>query len=223
MEQYYHFMGKTPLFRGILPEELHSLLACLAPTYREFPKNEIINRMGENALGIGLVLSGSVHIVEEDFWGNRTILAAMEAGELFGEAYACLPGERLLVSVVTAEKCSVMFLEVEKVLTTCSSACRFHAQLVHNLLVETARKNLMLTRKLSHMAKRSTRAKLLSYLSEQSIAQGSDSFTIPFSRQELADYLGVDRSAMSGELSKMRNDGILTYQRNQFRLLGRLP
>lgn len=218
MKPPYSFLRKTLLFRGTTEDELPQLLDCLAPTYRSFDKNEMILRQGEDVSAVGLVLSGRAQIIEEDFWGNRSILADAWPGDLFAEAYAFLPGELLRVSVVATEPSEVMMLDGRRMLEVCSSVCRFHTRLVQNVLAESARKNLALTRKVSHMSKRTTRNKLLSYLSSQSLAAGNDSFDIPFNRQQLADYLGVDRSAMSNELCKMRDDGLLEFDRNHFHL-----
>jgi CRP-like cAMP-binding protein len=212
------FLKKTSLFRGTTEEELPALLDCLKPSNRDYAKGEIILRQGEDVSAVGLVLSGRVQIIEEDFWGNRNILADAMPGDLFAESYAFLPGELLRVSVVAQEPSRIMLVDSRRMLEICSSACRFHTRLVQNVLAESARKNLALTRKLSHMSKRSTREKLLSYLSSQSLAAGSESFEIPFNRQQLADYLCVDRSAMSNELCKMRDEGLLTFDRSSFHL-----
>ena len=218
----YSFLKKTALFRGTMEAELPTLLGCISPSYRDFAKNEMILHQGEDITSVGMVLSGRVQIIEEDFWGNRNIIADVWPGEVFGESYAFLPGELLRVSVIAAESSAVMMIDARHMLEICSSACRFHTRLVQNLLAESARKNLALTRKLSHMSKRNTREKLLSYLSSQSLAAGSDAFEIPFNRQQLADYLCVDRSAMSNELCKMRDEGLLTFERSSFHLMGDL-
>ena len=214
----YSFLRKTSLFRGTTEQELSDLLECLAPTYRDFVKSEWILRQGEDVSSVGMVLSGRVQIMEEDFWGNRHILADAWPGDLFAESYAFLPGELLRVSVVAAEPTRVMLLESRRMVQVCTNACRFHSRLLQNVLAEAARKNLALTRKISHMSKRTTREKLLSYLSSQSLAAGADVFEIPFNRQQLADFLCVDRSAMSNELCKMRDEGLLSFERNSFHL-----
>ncbi|MEA5047387.1 MAG: Crp/Fnr family transcriptional regulator [Eubacteriales bacterium] len=218
----YSFLRKTSLFRGTTEEELPDLLECLAPVYRDYTKNEWILRQGEDVSSVGMVLSGRVQIVEEDFWGNRHILADAWPGDLFAESYAFLPGELLRVSVIAAEPTRVMLLESRRMVQVCSNACRFHSRLVQNVLAEAARKNLALTRKLSHMSKRTTREKLFSYLSSQSLAAGTDVFEIPFNRQQLADFLCVDRSAMSNELCKMRDEGLLSFERNNFHLKSKM-
>ncbi len=212
------FLKKTSLFRGTAEEELPTLLECLRPSYRDYAKSELVLRQGEDVSAVGLVLTGRVQIIEEDFWGNRNILADAMPGDLFAESYAFLPGELLRVSVIAQEPSRIMLVDSRRILEVCSSACRFHTRLVQNVLAESARKNLALTRKLSHMSKRTTREKLLSYLSSQSLAAGSETFEIPFNRQQLADYLCVDRSAMSNELGKMRDEGLLSFERSSFHL-----
>lgn len=206
------------IFHGISEEEVKGMLDCLSAIRRCYKKEEYIYRMGEQITTVGLVVRGSVQIVKEDYWGNRRILSVAGAGELFGESYACLPGEPLMVSVVTAEPAEVLFLDVKRVLTTCSSACAFHSRLVYNLLAVLAGKNLVLTRKIDHMGQKSIREKARSYLSYYAGKMGSQTFEIPFNRQQLADYLAVDRSGLSVELSKMQKEGILSYHKNRFTL-----
>lgn len=212
--------GQSRLFDGIGPDELASLLRCLSATTRHYAKGRFVLRAGDVTTQVGEVISGRVHVVKEDFWGNRTILSELEVGGLFGETYAAMPSEPLEVSVIAAERSEVLFLDVRRILTTCSSACAFHTRLIRNLLDVSAQKNLMLTRKLECMAQRTTREKLLSYLSAESQRQGSSSFEIPFDRQQLADYLCVDRSAMSSELGRLRDEGTLRFERSKFTLTG---
>jgi len=219
MEKNFALIKNASLFRGVEETELEAMMGCLEPRFSHYQKGEFIYRQGETITRMGMVLTGSVHIQEEDFWGNRSILAHAEAGQSFGEVYACLRGEALRFSVIAAEPCSIMFLDALRILTTCGASCRFHNQLIRNLLSELAQHNAELTRKISHLAQRSTREKLLSYLSEQSLRQGSPRFDIPFNRQQLADYLCVDRSAMSNELSKLRDEGVVEFEKNRFHLL----
>jgi len=167
---------------------------------------------------MGFILSGRVEISRDDFWGNRQVLGHGETGELFGEAYACMPGEVLMVNVVAAEKSRILFLDLGRILNVCTPACSHHNRLIHNLFFISARKNLLLSRRIFHTTPKSIRGRLLSYLSAQSAAANSLDFTIPFNRQQLADYLNVDRSALSAELSKMQREGLLTTERNHFTL-----
>ena len=151
---------------------------------------------------VGLVLAGSVLIVQEDIWGNRNILSKTGPGQTFAEVFACAPGAVLNVSVEAESAVTVMFLHIRRVLSVCPSACSHHSRIIRNLLDELAEKNLRLNEKLTHMAQRTTRAKLMSYFSAEAQRRGGYEFDIPFSRQQLADYLGVERSGLSLELGK---------------------
>lgn len=218
MNQQYIALKNTALFQGIEPNEMEPLLHCMSATQKSYAKGDTIYRIGEPIRSVGLVTSGLIHLVKDDFWGNRSILAEVACGELFGETYACVPSEPLGVSVIATKPTEVLFLDIRKILTVCSSACGFHTRLIHNLLSVLAQKNLLLTKKMEHITKRNTREKLLSYLSSESLKKGSSIFEIPFNRQQLAEYLSVDRSAMSNELSKLREEGILEFHKNKFQL-----
>ena len=204
-------MTSSPLFRNIALADLASLLDCLDARERAYEKGAWLLRRGEWTDRLGLVLSGTVHILREDFWGSRSIVGLAGPGEIFAESYA-LAGEPLEVSVLAASDARVLFLRVETALTGCG-------QLTRNLTALLAEKNLTLTRKMRHMARRTTREKLLSYLSAQALRSGGPEFDIPMDRQQLADYLAVDRSAMSAALGKLRDEGVLEFRKNHFRLL----
>ncbi|WP_367186338.1 Crp/Fnr family transcriptional regulator [Oscillibacter sp.] len=158
-------------------------------------------------------------IENNDLWGNRSVLDRVGPGQVFAETYACVPGEALMVSVVAAETAQVLFLDAAQLLLPCQSACSHHARLIANLLSISAQKNLNLSRRIFHTSSKSIRGRLLSYLSYQALRQGSRDFTIPFDRQALADYLSVDRSALSAELGKMQREGLLRVRKNHFVLL----
>lgn len=214
------FLSQTLLFRGISPEELRQLLPCLRAERRQYSRGSLIFRTGDPVSAMGLVLSGSVSIEHDDVWGNKSILDHVRPGQVFAETYACLPGTPLMISAAAAEPSEVLFLSAQRLLHPCSNACDFHSKLVQNLLTITSQKNLNLSRRIFHTSSKSIRGRLLSYLSFQAAQQGSREFDIPFNRQQLADYLSVDRSAMSNELSKMQRDGLLRTERNHFLLLG---
>ena len=214
------FLTQTQLFRNIPVGELSGLLNCLRAVRRQYEKGAVLCSAGERTASIGLVLSGSVHIESDDVWGNKSILSSVGPGQVFAETYACLPDEPLMVSVTAAEDTAVLFLHAPHMLAPCTQTCICHAQLIRNLLFVSARKNLELSRRAFHTAPKTIRGRLLSYLSMQAIRTGSDSFSIPFDRQQLADYLGVDRSALSAELGRMRRDGLLDFKKNRFRLHG---
>lgn len=207
------------LFRGFTEEETESVLKCLSAVSRSYKKDEYIFRMGDTITTVGMVITGSVQVMREDYWGDRQIIAGIGEGQIFGESYACAVGEPLMVSVMAAENTEVMFLEVRKLLTVCPMACQFHSRVIQNLLTVIAGRNLTLTTKIDHMSKKTIREKVLSYLSFQAEKEGKGSFDIPFNRQQLADYLAVDRSALSAELSKMQKEQIISYDKNHFVLL----
>ena len=211
-------LAQTPLFRGSTPEEVASMLACLGAVQRAYQKGAVIYCAGDTVQSMGLILSGSVHIESGDVWGNRSILDQAGPGQVFAETYACLPDEPLMVSVTAAADTQVLFLQTSRVLQTCTSACAHHARLIRNLLAISAQKNLILSRRIFHTSPKTIRGRLLSYLSFQSLRQGSRSFTIPFNRQQLADYLSVDRSPLSNELGNMQREGLIAFHKNSFEL-----
>lgn len=178
-------------------------------------KGEIILGAGSVVTDIGLVLSGSVQIAYTDLWGNKSILGITPAGGVFAESYACIPNEPMLVDAVANEDCDVLFISVPKLFTPCP-VCGSQNRLIQNLVMISAGKNLQLSRRSMHTSPKTIRGRLFSYFSQQVSAQGSSKIVIPFNRQQLADYLNLDRSALSKELGKMRNDGLITYNRNTF-------
>lgn len=223
MEQFLPVISRSPLFCGINPDELEALLGCLDARKRFYRKGQTILRSGETVSAMGIVLEGSVRLEKQDYWGNRSILASFGAGQSFGEVYACEPSLPLDLNAVAAEDAAVLMVDARKITDHCPSACAFHLRLTRNLLRVIARRAHALTRKIEHTSKRTTRAKLLSYLSEQAELAGSSRFSVPFDRQELADYLSVDRSAMCSELSRMKKDGIIAFRKNQFEITRRSP
>ena len=216
-------LKKSPLFQGISDEELGSLVKCLGCSFKTFKKGESVYLAGDFAREIGLVVSGHVHILKDDAWGNSNILTDTTVGETFAEAYVCGGAGVLPVSVVAAADSQVCFIDFQRIITACPSACVFHVLLIRNMIGVFARKNIMLTEKMEHITKRTTREKLLSYLSEQAKIRNSHSFEIPFDRQGLADYLSVERSALSAELSRLKADKIINYKKNHFELFEDTP
>jgi len=219
MKNFLPTIKKCPLFTGMEEADIQSILDCLSATERRYEKNSFIFMAGGETMSVGMILSGSAHIVQEDFWGNRTIVAHVSPGELFGEAFSCAELKTLPVSVTAAEKCDVMLIDYRKILTTCPSACGYHSAVIKNMTRILAEKNVMLTQKMEHITRRTTREKLLSYLSAVALGARKNSFRIPFNRGQLAEYLSVDRSAMSAELGRMRDEGILEFHKNNFKLL----
>ena len=210
------FLANTQLFRGISECEIEELLLCLGAHERKFQKGDVIFRAGSPVDEFGLVLSGSVNIVVNLYWGNSIIFGHVGKGEAFAENYAAVPGKELLCDVVACEDTHVLFLKMQSVMTTCRKGCAYHNRIIQNMLRISAQKNLSMSSRMMHTASKSLRERLLSYLSEQALERGSSHFTIPFNRQQLADYLAVNRSAMSNELSKMQEEGLITFRKNEF-------
>lgn len=219
MKQYYSILKKTKLFAGIGEEEIGALLSCLDARVEKYERGAYIFRAGEHLRQITVLVEGEVHVQFDDYWGNRTIVNRISVGEMFGEAFIAPESGPFPHDAVAPEDSTVIFLDMGRMLTVCSSACRFHTQVVQNLFFAISEKNRKLVQKLGHLAKRTTREKLISYLSQEAGRAGSSSFTIPFNRQQLADFLSVDRSAMSNELCKMRDEGLIAFEKNRFRLL----
>lgn len=218
MEQYLFILRNSPFFQGMTEEEILSVLHCVNATVQHKQKDEYILRVGDRTESMGLVLRGSVLVLQEDLWGHRNIMHRIGPGEYFAEPFAATAGSVLNVSVVADEDSEIMMLNMERFLKTCPHACAHHGRMVRNLVSVMARRVMDLNEKLTHMAKRSTREKLLSYLSAESIRQGKLAFTIPYDRQQLADYLSVERAAMSVELGKLQKEGLLKTNRNHFEL-----
>ncbi len=212
-------LSNIPLFQNIEEKDIPSLLKCLRAYEKSYQKGEVILSEGESTEWIGVVLSGMAVISYSDVFGNNSILGNAMPGSIFAEAYACIPDEPLLISVSAVEDTTVLFLNIGKILSACSNTCSFHARLIRNLFVICAQKSLQLSKRILHTSSKTIRGRLLSYFSECVKKSGSDSFQIPYSRQQLADYLGVDRSALCKELSKMQQDGLIRYQKNQFTIM----
>lgn len=219
MEQYLPILKRTKLMAGVAEDEIRSMLQCLDARLHRYRKGEYVFRQGEHIQHITVLAEGELHLQRDDYWGNRTIIQRIAEGEMFGEACLAPENSAILHDVVAVEDSAVIFFDVRRVITVCGANCRFHSTVVQNLFFAISEKNRRLVRKIGHISQRTTREKLISYLSEESIRQGSASIAIPFNRQQLADYLSVDRSAMSSELGRMRDEGLLTFEKNKFHLL----
>ena len=219
MKEYIELLKGTQLFYGVSDAEILAMLNCLQARSRKFKKGDYVFREGEHIDNITVLVEGKLLVQQDDFWGNRSIVNVIRIGEMFGEAYVAPESGAILNDVVAEENSIVIFFDVRRILTVCSTACRFHSMVVQNLFFAISEKNRKLVQKIGHMSKRSTRAKLLSYLSGEAKRHNNRHFTIPFNRQQLADFLCVDRSAMSNELCKMRDEGLVEFDRNEFTLL----
>ena len=209
----------NPLFRDIEPANIPAMLGCLSYQVEQYAKGAFISLEGENLQNIGVILAGSVDMIKEDFWGNKTILMRMQTPSVFGETFICGTETIATVSFQAASDTTVLFLPFKRVMHTCTNACAFHHRLIENMVQLIADKNLALMRKTEVVTKKTLREKILAYLSQQAQIAGSEYFEIPLGRIELAEYLCADRSALTRELTAMKNEGILDYDRNMFRLL----
>ena len=208
-----------PLFKEMDDQDIPKILSCLDARERHYPKGNSILSAGTIPAYVGIILEGKVQLVQEDYWGNRSLIDHILPGGIFAEAFACAGHERMPLSVVASTDTTVLFIDYNRIITTCSSNCSFHLTLIKNMLSSIARKNIALTRKMEHMNKRTLHDKILSYLSMQALINDSPHFTIPYSRQEFADYLAVDRTSLSRSLSKMQDEGLLKYQGKKFTLI----
>ena len=219
MKKYIPILKQTQLFAGADEDEIEAMLDCMQAKLCTYKKGEYIFRQGEHLNNITILVSGRLYIQNNDYWGNNSIISTVGVGETFGEAYVAPGSGAMLNDVAAVEDSAVIFFDLRKMLTVCSSTCKFHTTVIQNLFFSISEKNRKLVQKLSHMSKRTTKEKLISYLSEEAKRQNSKTFEIAFNRQQLADYLSVDRSAMSNELCKMRDEGLLTFEKNRFTLL----
>ena len=219
MKNYLKILKKCPLFMEIEDERLLRMLTCLGARIVSFDKKYTVMAEGSPAKYIGIVLSGSVQVTQVDYYGNRSILSELGAAQVFGEAFACAETPAIPVTVIATEACEVMLIEADHILHTCNNNCGFHQQLIFNLMKDLATKTIVFHQRIEITSKRSTREKLMTYLMMRAKEAGSNAFEIPFDRQELADYLEVDRSGLSAEIGKLRREGVLDSEKNFFKLL----
>lgn len=219
MKRYIPILKNTQLFSGASDEDIEAMLGCLQARLCTYKKGEYVLREGERIERLMMLVKGELHIQRDDYWGNRSIISMVGVGEMFGEAYAAPESGPLMNDVLAVEDSAVIFLDIGKLLTVCPNGCKFHAMAVKNLFFAISEKNRKLVRKLGYMSRRTTREKLIAYLSEEAKRQNSGAFSIPFNRQQLADFLSVDRSAMSNELCKLRDEGLIEFEKSRFRLL----
>ena len=216
MQQYLEILQTCRLFAEIPPDSLKTMLECFAPTIQTYAKQQTLLYAGEPLHQLGIVLTGKVQLVRLDYDGNRSITASLSPAQPFGEAFVCAGVDAAPISVIAATESTILWLEGEKLLHPCCNACGFHQQLLFNVIQLLARKNVLFHQKLEITAKRTTREKLLAYLFQQAKQENSNTFVIPYDRQGLADYLEVDRSGLSAEISKLRKEGILETKKNWF-------
>ena len=219
MKKYQDILQLCPLFDGIRHEDLSAMMGCIGGKMLSVPKGKAVWREGDPATHVGMVLEGAVRLEREDYYGNRSIVARRGIGELFCESYACAAVATLPISVVADEDCNVLIMDCRRITVSCSNACSFHNRIIFNLLRLVAEANLVYDQKIQITSRRSTREKLMAYLLSEAKLSGSAEFSIPYDRQELADYLEVERSGLSAEISKLRKEGVLESEKNRFKLM----
>lgn len=215
-------LANNPLFKDIKRQDIEEILGCLMIRTEKYSKHSYIVDRTVLITDVGILLEGSANILWDDYWGKRNIIAKLQKGDMFGETFACLGNSSPLFDVIAVTDCKVLYINFQKIVTSCHRACDFHTQLIKNMLSIVANKNVILASKIHHLTQKNTREKLLSYLSSEARRQGSDTVIIPFNRQELADYLSIERTAMSAVLSKLQKEGLIKYHKECFTLLKKL-
>ena len=216
MKKYIEILRKCPLFSGIEDGMLIAMLGCLDARVIKYPKKTTVFEEGSAARDIGIVLSGSAQIIRYDYNGNKSIIEEDGHSELICEAFACAAVEHLPVIAVASEDSEIMLVDCSHILRTCHKGCGHHQRMIYNLMKDLAEKNIVYDKKIEVTSKRTTREKLLAFLDACAREKGKRSFDIPFDRQELADYLEVDRSGLSTEIGKLVSEGIIKTKKRYF-------
>ena len=219
MDKYFDILDTCSLFENVGRENYQKILLCFGARIISVKKGSAVFHEGEAATRVGIVLTGTVQTVQDDYFGNRSILSMACPGQLFAEGFACAGVDTIPVSVVATTDSEVMLIDCSHIMTLCHNVCTFHHQMIRNLLHSVAQSNLQLNQKIEILSKRTTREKVMAYLLSEAKIHDSDAFTIPYDRQELADYLGVERSAMSTVIGQLRDEGIIEVNRRHFKLI----
>ncbi len=212
-------LKRTKLFTNINEGEIEKLLKCLKSYRKNYSKGDFIFIAGNNTPGVGIVISGEAQIIKENILGDSTIIALLKSGDMFGETFACMKMKEIPVSVISSDKSDVLFIDIDNIIHTCPSSCSFHSQLISNMLYIIAEKNILLNQKMSYITHKTIRNRLEAFFLDIIEKKGSYTFTLPYNRNELADYLCADRSAMSRELFKMQSDGIIKINKKNIQWL----
>lgn len=207
------------LFRDIAPAEIETMLRCLNSRVRTFKKDEFVFLAGESAPKVGIVLAGLAQVIKENIHGDRLTMRTLGAGEMFGETYASLGVRVIPVSVIALEETRVIEFELKSLVLTCESACAFHRKLILNLMRIIAQKNAVLSEQMYYLSHKTIRGRLEAYLLDCVDKSGSLTVNLPFNRREMAEFLCMDRTAMQREMAKMKEEGVLDYYKNTFKIL----
>lgn len=215
MKGYLSVLKAVSLFKGIDDDELESMLGCISAEVKAIGKGSVILLAGDTPRQVGVVLSGQVHIIREDYDGNRSLIAVLTSGDVFGEALCCASVSESPVTVISNLDSTVILMSFEKLLYVCPNSCSFHRDLIKNMLRLIADNNLMLQTHMEILSMKSIRARVLRYIESFAPKHGCE-IAIPLNREELANYLCVERSALSHELMNMKKDGLIEYRKNKF-------
>ena len=219
LENFYNQIKTSPVFYGMNDEELKGLLECFHARIRRYEKGDMIIRQGDMISNIYLILSGGVNIEKDSYWGRRIIISRLGKNENLALSFVGSKDVEANIDAISVEDTLVLVLSYEKCTSMCQNACTRHKILINNLFQILSKENIELIQKIENVSQKSIRDKLLTYLSNEAQKKHSNSFDIQFNRQDLADYLNVDRSAMSFELSKLQKEGLISYNKNHFELL----
>lgn len=219
MEEYYDILMRCPLFKDIQGEDFNSLFLCMNSFIKTYKSNEYILLEGTEVNYVGIVLSGSLELIKENYEGNKYILDFLGTSDIFGEGVVCTSSRMAPITVMAKEKSKVLFIPFEKIIRTCGSSCEFHFQLIRNMMLILGEKNYNMNNKIELLILKGMREKLATYLYKESKRQKSTTFQIKPNRNELAEYLNVSRTSMCRELARMKEEGILDYYQNSFKII----
>ncbi len=221
METYYPVLKKCALFRRIEENKLGSLIQCLGAQVRSFQAEDYIFFAGDEINYVGIVMSGIIEIMKENLAGNRHIVAFLGPADLFAEGIVCTLRRISPVTVRVKEDAKVMFIPYERVIKSCGNSCDFHISLIQNMMVVLGEKNVNLNRKLELLTLKGMREKLASYLMNEATERNASMFQIMLNRTELADYLNVARTSMCRELARMKDEGLIDFYGNSFKIINK--
>ena len=218
MQTYYNQIKNSPIFFGLSEEELKSMLECFNARIKEYNNGEMIIRQGDMITNIYLVLEGNVNIEKDSYWGRRIIVTQLGVNDNIALAFVASKNVESSIDAISVGKTKLLILSYAKCTTMCQNVCTKHRLLIGNLFEILSKENIELIQKIENISQKTIREKLLTYFSNEARKNKSNIFEIPFNRQDLADYLNIDRSAMSFELSKMQKDNLIKYEKNKFML-----
>lgn len=212
-------LKKVKLFEDIEVDELSSMLNCLQPKIVYYQKNEYITIAENEYTGVGIVVRGEVMVTKENAAGDRLMMAKLKENNMFGEMIAFSNNGKWPATVVASTDCAVLFITPQKIVGNCPKMCIGHRMLIQNMLKIVSQKALQLNRSIEYLSMKSIRTKVSAYLLDQYNILGKTRFTIPFKRNELAEYLNVSRPSLSREIIKMKQEAIIDFDKSTFDII----